>query len=78
MYKDITIVASGLTDSNKLINITIKHDSYGVVPNPVHTIEDKTITTQLVNGNNTINSILIGAVVSVTIDGQNVPFTENR
>ncbi len=75
---DIVINVSNMSES-KSVEMIIEYNTG--IPNPQYYTskrETKRITTsKLVNGSNTISDVMIGSVVSVTIDGQSVPFTKN-
>jgi hypothetical protein len=76
-YKDINITATGLSQS-KSVDVVIMYDDYAIIPNPVHTHGLEKISLVISNGQNVISKILIGPVLSVTIDGQNIPFKEKN
>lgn len=74
-FKTVEIYATGLT-APKLVDIAITYNSYAIVPNPVITTQVKNLSMNLDNGQNRISQVPLGPILSVTIDGKNVPFTQ--
>lgn len=74
-YKDVELTNSSIT-TQKTVDVLITYDSYAIVPNAIHTKETKKVPVVFINGKGMISKITLGPVLSITIDGVNVPFQE--